>query len=655
MVSTVDGMKPIHISATPSAILLALVLLLCPTLRAAQDDNAPSARQVLGRAITRLEDLIEPPEDARPQMLSAHLKIVRAKGLPEQAADAVGDIAFQAPSHGRLTATVAGNTFTICRDRNELWIDEPGKKFAVLGKNGVARFAGEPREKDATRMGPFVLPLPRWQIKSLLLTMDAQFLPSEEVDGVRCQVVRLAPREALADLLHIPPGQIDLWIRQDNDLPARIAFTDGGKIHVQIDVTDAALTDPPAEQTWKLQAADDEHVETVALSHLTNFLHVAPKMASEKAPPLGPATGQRKIVATEGAGRLEMIDGTRVLFLKGSPEQMGRQHGKLLNAEIHNVATKILYGVGVGSSFARGAWFIGEIEKAEARLEPFMDKRYLREMDAIADACGMDRQEARLANFFPELFHCSGFALMGKATKDGHIYHGRVLDYLRGVGLEQNAVVIVHQPDYGNAWVNISYAGFVGTVTAMNDKGISVGEMGGNGYGDWDGKPMAELLREVMEKASTLDEAIQILRDSPRTCQYHYVISDGNTHTAVGVSANPREFLTIKPGEYNPLLPHPQPDTVMLSAGDRYDTLSTRVREGFGAFDADSARALMDPPVCMSSNIQSVLFEPDTLDFWVANADGQHVASQTRYTHYNLKDLLKSEPPKEQHKVWFDF
>ena len=29
------------------------------------------------------------------------------------------------------------------------------------------------------------------------------------------------------------------------------------------------------------------------------------------------------------------------------------------------------------------------------------------------------------------------FAVFGKATKDGHIYHGRVLDYLKGVGLEQ--------------------------------------------------------------------------------------------------------------------------------------------------------------------------------------------------------------------------
>jgi hypothetical protein len=51
----------------------------------------------------------------------------------------------------------------------------------------------------------------------------------------------------------------------------------------------------------------------------------------------------------------------------------------------------------------------------------------------------------------------------------------------------------------------------------------------------------------------------------------------------------------------------------------------------------------------MTSNIQSVLFQPDTLDFWVANADARSVASATRYTHYNLRDLLQS--PDVQVKV----
>jgi hypothetical protein len=48
----------------------------------------------------------------------------------------------------------------------------------------------------------------------------------------------------------------------------------------------------------------------------------------------------------------------------------------------------------------------------------------------------------------------------------------------------------------------------------------------------------------------------------------------------------------------------------------------------------------MTRPVCMNSNIQSVLFAPDTLEFWVANAEDGKPASHSPYVRYNLSELL---------------
>jgi hypothetical protein len=307
---------------------------------------------------------------------------------------------------------------------------------------------------------------------------------------------------------------------------------------------------------------------------------------------------------------------------------------------VRDLVSKILYGIGVGSSFEKGRWFFGEIEEAQARTAPFVKERYLREMDALATAAALDLEEVRLANFFPELFHCSGFAVFGQATVGGRIYHGRILDYLRGVGLERNAVVIVHKPDVGYPWVNVSYGGFVGSVTAMNARHISIGEMGGRGEGQWDGTPMAQLVREVMEEADSLDEAVAIMQRTPRTCEYYYVIADGKSLNAVGIAATPTRFEVVRAGEAHPQLPHAIDDAVVLSAGDRYEKLVQRVQSGFGRIDAEAARRLMDRPVAMNSNIHSVLFAPDTLDFWVANADSRNVASHCRYTLYNLAELL---------------
>ena len=295
----------------------------------------------------------------------------------------------------------------------------------------------------------------------------------------------------------------------------------------------------------------------VARSHLMRFMDVLVKKLTEKdLPVLGEATGVRQVVAREGAGRLEKVDGTQVLVLKGTPEEMGHQHGVLMKQGIHDLVDRIVYGVGVGSSFEKGRWFFDEVAEAQRRTGPHVNPRHLREMDAMADATGLEHIEMRLANFFPELFHCSGFAVFGKATEGGKMYHGRILDYLRGMGLEQNAVVIVMQPEVGNAWVNIGYAGFVGSVTAMNAKHVAIGEMGGRGEGNWDGKPMAQLVREVMEQADTLDQAVEIMRKSPRTCEYYYVISDSKTKQAVGIAATPDKFDVIRPGQSHPQLPH---------------------------------------------------------------------------------------------------
>jgi hypothetical protein len=515
----------------------------------------------------------------------------------------------------------------------------------VIGAADVARYVTRPDEPDGTRLPPVKLPVSREQLLALPLLVQAEFLPAEAVAGAACKVVRARPLPQARDLLKLPDLELTAWIREADALPARLQVAQGNGKRLTLEFADLTLDGARPAETWKLAAPAGAKIERVALSQIARFLPVAWSLLNQQIPTLGPATGARRMLAREGAGWLEDQDGTRVLYLKGTPAEMGRQHGVLMRRQVRDLVDKIVYGVGVGSSFEKGRWFFGEIQEAQRRLLPFMDPRYLEEMDAIAAAVGLEREEVRLANFFPELFHCSGFAVAGPATVDGRLYHGRILDYLKGVGLEPNAVVIVHQPNYGHAWVNVSYAGFIGSVTAMNEKRISIGEMGGRGEGDWDGKPMAQLVREVMEKADSLDEALEIMRRGPRTCEYYYVIADGNTRQAVGIAATPTRFEVVKPGEAHPQLPHAIPGAVLMSAGKRYEKLAERVQAHHGRLDAEKSRALMELPVAMNSNIHSVLFAPETLDLWVANADGQHVASHTRYTHYNLGELLQRQPP----------
>ena len=364
----------------------------------------------------------------------------------------------------------------------------------------------------------------------------------------------------------------------------------------------------------------------------------------------GPADAETRTIARHGPGFLEEVDGTKVLHLKGSPREIGLQHGTLLKDDIR-ASVRFLFDV-KAKEFSPKAFGVKlpldpkrMILSIAATQRKFVPDRYYEELRGIAEGSGLPVEEIIAANFIPEMFHCSGFALGGSATKDGTLYHGRVLDYGCDWKLQEHAVLVVAEPDGAIPFVNVTYAGFIGSVTGMNARKISIGEMGGGGQGHWEGVPMALLVRMALEGADDLDEAVAVFRDHPRTCQYFYVVADGNSGRAVGMEASWNAFTVIRMGETEPRLPHAFADSVLLSIGSRYEELSRRVEEGHGTFDAESARRLMDRPVAMKSNLHNVLFETTTGRFWVANAspEGEPAATQP-YHGFRLPELLGHKP-----------
>lgn len=360
-------------------------------------------------------------------------------------------------------------------------------------------------------------------------------------------------------------------------------------------------------------------------------------------------------VARCGQGWLEMIDGYPVLHLKGTHYEMGYQHGALLKESAAQNMHTLLDVKGNQTLIDFGPVKIKprDLIHPIVRIQkPHVPQKFFDEMDGLADATGLPNGDVRMGNFIPEMFHCSGFALMNSATADGKLLHGRVLDYAVDWGLQDHAVIVVAEPDGAIPFVNITYAGFIGSVTGMNAEHVSVGEMGGRGLGHWEGVPMALLVREVLEGAHTLKQAIGIFHDNPRTCQYYYVVADSKTNEAVGMEASWNRFEVIRPGQKHELLPSPVKDCALLSAGDRYNELVRRVKEKYGKITPETALHLMDRGVAMRSNLHNVLFEPETTRFWVANAspDGRPAAEQ-KYFRFQLSELLNRRPSPDSREI----
>ncbi len=295
------------------------------------------------------------------------------------------------------------------------------------------------------------------------------------------------------------------------------------------------------------------------------------------------ARAPAQTIARCGEGWLERIDGYPVLHLKGTPYEMGYQHGALLRESVQNNVHNILDMPG-NATVKLGPFSVKPrllIDAVAVQQRPFVPDRYFEEMEGVAAGSEIKLRDIQAANFLPELFHCSGFAVMNSATKDGTLYHGRVLDYKCDWHLQDHAVLIVAEPAGRIPFVNVSWAGFIGSVTGMNARHVSIGEMGGGGQGHWDGEPMALLLREVLDRAGDLDEAVAIFRDRPRTCQYFYVIADGNTNRAVGLQTTWETLKVVQPGESDPLVPKAVKDCVLLSVRQAVRRTGPPHREGF--------------------------------------------------------------------------
>jgi hypothetical protein len=199
-------------------------------------------------------------------------------------------------------------------------------------------------------------------------------------------------------------------------------------------------------------------------------------------------------------------------------------------------------------------------------------------------------------------------------------------------------------PEGRTPFLNVGFAGFIGSVTGMNARQIGIGEMGGRGEGQWDGVPMGFLVRDALERAGTLDDALAIFRGSKRTCEYYYVISDAKIPDARGLYCTPDVFQAIAPGERHERLPRPVRDAVLLSADNRYNHLVDRVEAAYGRIGPREACRIMERPVAMESNLHCVLFDASRGDAYVAVAaersKERFQACFQPYARINLNEVL---------------
>jgi hypothetical protein len=211
-------------------------------------------------------------------------------------------------------------------------------------------------------------------------------------------------------------------------------------------------------------------------------------------------------------------------------------------------------------------------------------------MRGLAAGSGVPLGDLQLLHAMPSEFHCSGAAAAGPATRDGKLYHSRSLDYSLGIGvddrLQNHALLIVRVPSDGIANAVPAWAGFLGAVTGLNLAGISIGEKGSASRDEsLAGMPMIFTVRQVLRRASTLAQAVEVVRRGPRTCGFNYIVGSGDERQAVALEVTRHEFFVAGFGDDHESVPPHETLPFMVRRTNHFvgrDTAASQRRPGQG-------------------------------------------------------------------------
>ncbi|MFC7357934.1 C45 family autoproteolytic acyltransferase/hydrolase [Jejudonia soesokkakensis] len=141
------------------------------------------------------------------------------------------------------------------------------------------------------------------------------------------------------------------------------------------------------------------------------------------------------------------------------------------------------------------------------------------------------------------LVGCTSFAVWDEKSEDGNLLIGRNFDFYAGDDFAENKIISFVKPDDGYKFMSVTWGGFIGVVSGMNDQGVTVTINAGTSKIPLVAKtPISIVTREILQYAATIEEAIEIAKKFEVFVSESIMIGSANDGKAVLIEVSPTKF-----------------------------------------------------------------------------------------------------------------
>lgn len=141
------------------------------------------------------------------------------------------------------------------------------------------------------------------------------------------------------------------------------------------------------------------------------------------------------------------------------------------------------------------------------------------------------------------LVGCTSFAVWDDKSEDGNLLLGRNFDFYAGDEFAEEKIIAFVNPEKGYKFMSVTWGGFIGVVSGMNDQGVTVTINAGKSKIPLVAKtPISLVSREILQYASNIEEAVAIAKKREVFVSEAIMVGSAKDKKAVLIEVSPNNF-----------------------------------------------------------------------------------------------------------------